>query len=493
MELLASAAESVRPEDLALAGRAVSHPPAHGRAFDALTWLALRLGRLGPVRRAIARHMEARIRARGELSASALRHPPAVEQDKIALALGALGAAERGLRAERSARRRCGRCCATSTAASSCTAGDERQGPLPRAPRPEPGRLPGDQPGQGVQPALRRLLRQLRRPPRASRLGDLRAHGARRLRDLGHAGVRDQRRGAPRLARRQPLLPRPRRALPGLLLHHVHERDADRRRGREAPGPHGQREPGPVHRGDEGAYRRPPGRRCLRQGPRGHGAAEARGRHHRRLPDRHPPELGRDPLRRGGRDLLRPDRRELRLRLPLHADRALVHARPHDDAGAAAAALRAGLVAGAQPAPLHRRLLELGDGHERLPGRGAGGGLLPRQLERRREPVRLLPLLPGQREGGLRARRDARRGVGAPLLRRHPELAAGVRLPRGERAVPGLRELARPVHHPRPPLDVPGAGAPARARARSTRTRGPPSPTPSTTPGSSGSGGSWRT
>ena len=59
-------------------------------------------------------------------------------------------------------------------------------------------------------------------------------------------------------------------------------------------------------------------------------------------------------------------RRELRLRLPLHADRALVHPRPHDDAGAAAAALRAGVVAGTQPARLHRRLLELGDRDERL-------------------------------------------------------------------------------------------------------------------------------
>ena len=41
--------------------------------------------------------MEARIRARGELPASALRHPVAVEQDKVALALALLGAAERGL------------------------------------------------------------------------------------------------------------------------------------------------------------------------------------------------------------------------------------------------------------------------------------------------------------------------------------------------------------------------------------------------------------
>jgi MoaA/NifB/PqqE/SkfB family radical SAM enzyme len=73
-------------------------PAARGDwAFDALTWCALRLGRIGPLRRAIAGRMEARIRARGELPAPALRHPLAVEQDKVSLALGLLGAAERGL------------------------------------------------------------------------------------------------------------------------------------------------------------------------------------------------------------------------------------------------------------------------------------------------------------------------------------------------------------------------------------------------------------
>jgi MoaA/NifB/PqqE/SkfB family radical SAM enzyme len=75
----------------------VSRASARHRVFDALTWLTLRLGRLGPVRRAIAGQMEARIRARGEVPASRLRHPPAVEQDKVALGLALLGAAERGL------------------------------------------------------------------------------------------------------------------------------------------------------------------------------------------------------------------------------------------------------------------------------------------------------------------------------------------------------------------------------------------------------------
>jgi MoaA/NifB/PqqE/SkfB family radical SAM enzyme len=82
-----------------LSGReaAVGRPHNGDRVFDALTWCTLRLGRFGPLRRAIARHMEARIRARGELPASALRHPVAVEQDKVALGLAMLGAAERGL------------------------------------------------------------------------------------------------------------------------------------------------------------------------------------------------------------------------------------------------------------------------------------------------------------------------------------------------------------------------------------------------------------
>ena len=72
----------------------------------------------------------------------------------------------------------------------------QRQGPLPRAPRPEPGRLPRHQPRQGLQPALPRLLRELRRPRRASRLGDLRAHDPRGARHLGHARLRHQRRAS---------------------------------------------------------------------------------------------------------------------------------------------------------------------------------------------------------------------------------------------------------------------------------------------------------
>jgi MoaA/NifB/PqqE/SkfB family radical SAM enzyme len=72
-------------------------PSREGWIFDALTWLTLGMGWIGPVRRAVACRTEAKIRARAELPAAALRHPPAVEQDKIALGLALLGAAERGL------------------------------------------------------------------------------------------------------------------------------------------------------------------------------------------------------------------------------------------------------------------------------------------------------------------------------------------------------------------------------------------------------------
>ncbi len=75
----------------------ISTPPQKGWAFDALAWLTMRLGRIGPLRRAIAGRAEARIRARMDLPASSLRHPLAVEQDKVALGLALLGAAERGL------------------------------------------------------------------------------------------------------------------------------------------------------------------------------------------------------------------------------------------------------------------------------------------------------------------------------------------------------------------------------------------------------------
>lgn len=90
---VAAPLSEVRPE----AKSTVSPAARPEWVFDALTWGTLRLGRVGPIRRAIARRMEAHIRARAELPAEALRHPPAVEQDKVSLALALLGAAERGL------------------------------------------------------------------------------------------------------------------------------------------------------------------------------------------------------------------------------------------------------------------------------------------------------------------------------------------------------------------------------------------------------------
>jgi MoaA/NifB/PqqE/SkfB family radical SAM enzyme len=63
--------------------------------FDAITWAALKAGRVGPLRRALAAHVERRIRARADRPVT--RHPASVEQDKIALGLGFLSAAERAL------------------------------------------------------------------------------------------------------------------------------------------------------------------------------------------------------------------------------------------------------------------------------------------------------------------------------------------------------------------------------------------------------------
>jgi MoaA/NifB/PqqE/SkfB family radical SAM enzyme len=65
--------------------------------FDTLTWLTLRLGRIGPVRRRIASHMEARLRAQADHHDPRRRHPVAVQQDKASMGLALLAAAERGL------------------------------------------------------------------------------------------------------------------------------------------------------------------------------------------------------------------------------------------------------------------------------------------------------------------------------------------------------------------------------------------------------------
>jgi MoaA/NifB/PqqE/SkfB family radical SAM enzyme len=69
-----------------------------GFTIDALTWGARTLGRVGPVRRALADHMERRLRSRTEVPPDQVqRHPFGVEQDKVALGLALLATAERGL------------------------------------------------------------------------------------------------------------------------------------------------------------------------------------------------------------------------------------------------------------------------------------------------------------------------------------------------------------------------------------------------------------
>lgn len=97
MKSQASTFESLSRAALPAASAHRSSLPPGDRVFDALTWCALRLGHVGPLRRAVARSLESRIRARADLPASSLRHPSAVEQDKVALGLALLGAAERGL------------------------------------------------------------------------------------------------------------------------------------------------------------------------------------------------------------------------------------------------------------------------------------------------------------------------------------------------------------------------------------------------------------
>jgi len=66
--------------------------------IDALTWGARTLGRVGPVRRTLADHVERRLRSRTEVPPDQVhRHPFGVEQDKVALGLALLATAERGL------------------------------------------------------------------------------------------------------------------------------------------------------------------------------------------------------------------------------------------------------------------------------------------------------------------------------------------------------------------------------------------------------------
>ena len=65
--------------------------------FEGLAWSARALGGMAPVRRVLADRIERRMRSRADRAAAALRHPLAVEQDKVALSLALLQVAERGL------------------------------------------------------------------------------------------------------------------------------------------------------------------------------------------------------------------------------------------------------------------------------------------------------------------------------------------------------------------------------------------------------------
>ena len=65
--------------------------------FEGLAWSARALGGMAPVRRVLADRIERRMRSRADRPAAALRHPLAVEQDKVALSLALLQVAERGL------------------------------------------------------------------------------------------------------------------------------------------------------------------------------------------------------------------------------------------------------------------------------------------------------------------------------------------------------------------------------------------------------------
>jgi radical SAM protein with 4Fe4S-binding SPASM domain len=76
-------------------------PAPNGRSsdwtFETLAWSARTLGGIAPLRRALAERMEGRLRARALRPAAELRHPPAVEQDRVAMGLALLAVGERAL------------------------------------------------------------------------------------------------------------------------------------------------------------------------------------------------------------------------------------------------------------------------------------------------------------------------------------------------------------------------------------------------------------
>ena len=141
--------------------------------FDGLAWSARTLGGVAPVRRALADRMEKSLRSRADRDAAELRHPPAVEQDKVALGLALLKVAERAL-----AERRLGRPALRALLKTLLTdklvhGGDERAKDRFRA--RHRGVTPPDflviSPGKACNLRLRGLLRELGRARREAGLG----------------------------------------------------------------------------------------------------------------------------------------------------------------------------------------------------------------------------------------------------------------------------------------------------------------------------------
>ena len=466
MEFPASAVGSVRPEALPDAESTVRHPATRDRAFDALTWLTLRLGRIGPVRRAIARHMEARIRERGELPASALRHPVAVEQDKIALGLAMLGAAERGL-----ARGQLGAPALRAMLRNLYSGVMVHRGGTSAKDRfrARHGQTPGDflviSPGKACN--LRCVGCYANSGAHREKLDWAtfertvrEAHDTWGTRVFVISGGeplawRDGSRTFLDLAERFPdcffvmytngtlidaavakRMGRLGNVSPALSIEGMKER-TDARRGdgvfdKVLAAMELLRREGVIIGVSLTATRLNSDEilsdEVVETFFDGLGASYAFVFHY--MP------IGRSFTL----DLMMTPEQRLRLFERvwwLVRNRHIFIADFWNSATATNGCLAA----------------------------GRAGGYFHVNWNGDVSPCVFFPYSPVEREGRVRPGRHDGRRLGAPVLRRDPRLAARVRLPRGERALPRLRQLARPLHHPRPPLHVPGADAKARARA----------------------------
>ena len=343
--------------------------------FDTLAWSARTLGGIAPVRRALAdRGWRGGLRARAS--------QPGPEPAPPARGRAGQGGARprpaphgRTALAERR-RRPAGACGRSSRRCSPTCSSTAATRPRRRRFRARHGGAAPDflaiSPGQGLQPRLRGLLRELGRPRREARLGRRWTAWSGRPRRVGQPVLRPERRRALRVAREPEGRPRARRAHPdcffivytnGTLVD-----DALARRlgelGNLSPALsiEGMKARTDARRG-EGVFDKVVG---------GRRAPRAGGRPVRHLAHRHAGERRRDALATRCSRPSSTGSAPLRFRVPLHADRAGRDARPDDDGGAADAALRADVVAHPRPAPLRRGLLERGHRLERLPGRAAG-------------------------------------------------------------------------------------------------------------------------